>query len=100
MKGLAAVLLSLSAAGCVGGIPEPDARMAGGDGELLAQLREGRRLYVDRCSGCHALFPVDRYSDEAWVAEVEEMTRLNKVRLKPSEKERLLLYLRAANGPE
>ena len=92
------VILALGAlAGCATYVPEPDALMAGGDEGRLADLRAGRRLYVDKCAGCHSLIPVDRFDAARWTAEVEEMQKLKKVRLSPDDQARLLQYLGAAS---
>lgn len=91
-------VLGLALAGCVANVPMPTSLMAGGDESRLAGLRAGRDLYVNKCSGCHSLFDVDRYSDREWAREVEEMLRLKKVKLGADERDRLLLYLTAANG--
>ena len=94
---LALVLSAL--AGCAAAfIPVPDAMMAGNDDSRLGDLRQGRDLYINKCSGCHALFSVDQYEDAKWISEVEEMTRLKKVRLNPADRDQLLLYLTTANG--
>lgn len=97
------ILLGLAlaaAAGCAVSIPEPTPQMAAGDDAVLSDLKAGRTLYVNKCSGCHSLHPVEKYSDATWTSEVEEMTRLNKVKLRPEERARLLLYLTTANGRE
>jgi mono/diheme cytochrome c family protein len=84
-------------AGCATYVPEPTALMAGGDEGRLSDLRQGRNLYVGKCSGCHSLIPVDRFDDARWTSEVEEMLRLKKVRLDRPDRDRLLLYLTTAN---
>ena len=71
--------------------------MSGGDEDRLADLRSGRELYINKCSGCHALFAVDRFDDQHWTSEVEEMIRLNKVRLGADQRAQLLRYLTTAN---
>jgi hypothetical protein len=71
--------------------------MAGGDEARLADLRAGRRLYVDKCSGCHSLIPVDRFDDDRWEAEVDEMLKLKKVRMTDGDRGLLLAYLTTAN---
>lgn len=47
--------------------------MADGDDARLSELRAGRDLYINKCSGCHALYSADRYNDETWTSEVLEM---------------------------
>ncbi len=96
LKLLVPALALAALAGCAAYVPEPDARMAGGDEGRLADLRAGRRLYVDKCAGCHSLIPVDRFDASRWKEEVLEMQRLKKVRLGADEQSRLLLYLAAA----
>ena len=52
----AILALALAAlAGCMANIPVPDALMADGDDTRLSDLRAGRELYINKCSGCHAL---------------------------------------------
>lgn len=100
MRRAALAVLVLAAAGCAVRIPEPTREMAAGDETVLAELKAGRRLYINKCSGCHALYPVDRYDDGKWAAEVDEMLRLKKVKLHEEERRRLLRYLTRANDPE
>jgi hypothetical protein len=71
--------------------------MAGGDEDRLSSLRSGRDLYIAKCSGCHALIPVDQYDDARWTAEVDEMLKLKKVRLTGEDRSRILAYLTTAN---
>jgi|SRR2546427_4052465 len=91
-------ILLFGLAGCVAFVPEPTAQMAGGDESRLADLRAGRELYLNKCSACHALHDVNRFSGERWTAEVDEMLKLKKVKLGRAERDRLILYLTAANG--
>jgi hypothetical protein len=93
-----AFLLTALLAGCAVRLPEPDALMAGGDPAVLEELRLGRRLYIDKCSGCHALQAPEERSDAVWREEVEEMLAKKKVRLSHHERDRLVLYLTTANG--
>jgi hypothetical protein len=71
--------------------------MAGGDEGRLSDLRGGRELYINKCSGCHSLIPVDRFDDARWTAEVDEMLKLKKVRLSAEDRDQLLRYLTIAN---
>ena len=89
---------ALLLAGCATVAPDPTPLMAGGDLEVLDRLREGRRLYIDKCSGCHALKSVVDYSDQQWEGEVAKMIRLKKVRLEREDREKLLQYLTTLNG--
>jgi hypothetical protein len=93
------VLALVALAGCTVYVPEPDALMAGGDEERLPDLRAGRELYINKCSGCHSLIPVDRYDARRWESEVDEMFRLKKVRMSVDERGQLLRYLSAASDP-
>lgn len=91
--------LALAAlAACAVALPEPDLEMAGGSDEVLSELHAGRRLYVDKCSGCHALISPERHSDEEWPREVDEMLGKKKIRLAPGERRALVRYLTASNG--
>lgn len=99
MKHAAWTLPLLFLLGCMV-IPEPTPQMAGGDEAVLRRLREGRSLYVNKCSGCHSLMAPNRYSDARWREEVDEMVELGKVKLRDADRERLLLYLTTANDVE
>ena|SRR5436190_21936891 len=95
----AILVLALAAlAGCAVYLPVPDMMMAGGDDARLADLRSGRELYINKCSGCHALIPVDKYDDARWASEVDEMFKAKKVKMSNEDRERLLRYLTTANG--
>ena len=97
----AAALFSLgllALAACVVNVPEPSPLDAGGDETVLGHLRAGRALYVNKCSGCHGLFSVERFSDREWTEHLREMVDLKKVRMLPDEQESLRLYLTGLNG--
>lgn len=99
MKKTPILALALAAlAGCTVYVPVPDAMMAGNDDARLSDLKTGRELYINKCSGCHALLPVDRYDDAKWTSEVDEMLKLKKVKLSRDEHDQLLRYLTTANG--
>jgi hypothetical protein len=98
MKTALLFLAVAALAGCAVYVPVPDAMMAGGDDGRLSDLRCGRDLYINKCSGCHSLIPVDRYDDAKWTAEVQEMLKLKKVKLTDSDRDQLLRYLTTANG--
>ena len=98
MKQAILVLALAALSGCAVYLPEPDMMMAGGDDARLSDLRSGRELYINKCSGCHALIPVDKYDDVRWASEVDEMFKAKKVKMSGDERERLLRYLTTANG--
>jgi hypothetical protein len=83
--------------GCVH-VPAPTLEMAGGDSAVLTELQAGYQTYRGKCSGCHALFPVEEFDSEEWESGVSEMVRLKKVKLQPSEQEQLLRYLSTSAG--
>ena len=98
MKKAILVLALAALAGCAVYLPVPDMMMAGGDDARLGDLRSGRELYINKCSGCHALIPVDKYDDARWVSEVDGMFKAKKVKMSNEDRERLLRYLTTANG--
>jgi mono/diheme cytochrome c family protein len=98
VRRLAPVLGLLALAACAVNLPVPDLAMAGGDAARLEELQAGRRLYVNKCSGCHALEAPEARADAVWASEIEEMLAKKKVRLSHHERERLVLYLTTANG--
>jgi hypothetical protein len=101
MRGAIALVLGfglLSGAGCAVHVPEPTPEAAGGSADRLADLEAGYGLYRNKCSGCHSLFSVERFSMKVWEAQVEEMVRLKKVRIGPEERRQLLGYLSWASA--
>src|SRR6185436_17196240 len=99
MKRALLVLTAMAAlAGRVANIPVPDALMADGDDTRLADRAAGRDLYINKCSGCHALKFVDLDVDATWTSEVLEMVAKKKVRLTDADRIQLLRYLTTANG--
>jgi len=98
MKKATLVLALAALAGCMIHIPEPDLMMAGNDDARLSDLKAGRELYINKCSGCHALHPVDKFDDARWTAEVDEMFKAKKVKMYSDQRDQLLRYLTTANG--
>ena len=93
---LATVLLTLLS--CAVNVPPPTLEHAGGDPRVLEDLTAGRSLYIAKCSACHGLYSVERYSDSEWDMQVRKMMTLKKVKLSPEENGRVVRYLQAANG--
>jgi hypothetical protein len=99
LQSLAAFLASCITACAVVHVPEPTLEMAGGSSATLTELQSGYQTYRGKCSGCHALFPVEEYDSEEWESGVAKMIRLKKVKLQPEEREQLLKYLSASSAP-
>lgn len=83
---------------CAAFVPEPDRADAGGSDVALAELRQGRRLYVEKCGGCHRLYDVDAYSDGEWRDHVQDMIREDLVKLNRDEQSVLVKYLTSLNS--
>ncbi|GIX06167.1 MAG: hypothetical protein KatS3mg115_0570 [Candidatus Poribacteria bacterium] len=81
--------------GCAAALPRVTPQDAQRVGVALERLQAGRELYIAKCSGCHGLYPPQRYTDDEWAHWVEEMAPL--ARLRPVQKEQILLYLQAMN---
>jgi len=94
---LAAALAGLLSA-CAAFVPDPDPSDAGGDESALADLRAGRSIYVEKCGGCHRLYDVDSYGDDAWRGHVQDMVREKLVKLTRLEHATLLRYLTTLNS--
>lgn len=78
------MLVALVLAGCAGRIPEPtqaDALRAATrwPGTTVESLAHGRALYVERCSGCHALHLPHEKPADAWPALVHKMAPRSKI---------------------
>jgi len=92
----AALAASLSA--CAAFVPEPERADAGGSESVLAELRQGRVLYVEKCGGCHRLYDVDAYGDPEWREHVQDMVREGMVKVTRQEQSALVRYLTAVNS--
>jgi len=109
MKALLLTAISLSAALAACGsspFPQPtgaDARRGNAHfaNLTLAELQQGRTLYVSRCGSCHALKPPAELQPEQWQAEVTEMREKNGVKLSDAEAQAIVRYLTVAaeSGP-
>lgn len=96
MKSIATVISLLIAiasfASCAGSIPNPteaDAEWASHawTGTTVHNLMTGRKLYVEKCGGCHSLSAPAQYSVQEWERIMEKM----KIRAAVSEEEKNLM---------
>jgi len=92
----AATAAAISA--CAAFVPEPDPSDAGGSEAVLAELRQGRHLYVEKCGACHRLHDVDAYGDDEWRGHVQDMIRENLVKITQPEHAALVRYLTSLNS--
>jgi mono/diheme cytochrome c family protein len=91
MRSLALVPLALAA--CLAGLPEPTSADAARAHVPLAALVRGHRLYVDKCSSCHAPFPPSHLPATAWPHQVDEMAK--PAHLTGAERDAIVAYLQA-----
>jgi hypothetical protein len=78
VKRFAPIALGALLAGCAGQLPPPteaDALRAATQfpGTTVGDLSRGRKLYVERCSACHALVRPEQKSPQEWPKLVQEM---------------------------
>jgi hypothetical protein len=64
----------------------------------VAELREGRSIFVSTCSGCHELPDPATHSPKEWPAIVDEMRGEQEVELSVDERDRLVWYLSAISA--
>ncbi len=57
----------------------------------LSELQAGRKLYVQKCGGCHTLFLPEKYTKAEWQHWMNEMD--TKVKMDTLEKEKMVKYL-------
>jgi hypothetical protein len=62
-------------------------------GVSLAQLQQGRTLFVSRCIECHTLPAVDAHTAKEWPGLIKEMS--DRANLKPAEQNAVLTYILA-----
>jgi hypothetical protein len=100
-----ASLLSLSLLACGGSpIPQPTAGDASRGAAhfpnlTLAELEQGRGLYVSRCGSCHALKRPAELAPHQWEPEVTKMREENGVSLSDAEARAIVRYLTVAATP-
>ena len=56
-------------------------------------MSDGKRLYLAKCTSCHAAYEPAVHSPEVWRANVDKMEGLKKVHLSPEERAEILQYL-------
>lgn len=79
--GYLALSCALALAGCAGGaraIPDPTAKHLeyaekNGYPSTLPSLKNGRKLYVNRCANCHTLHNPTAFQAKDWPAIVQDM---------------------------
>jgi mono/diheme cytochrome c family protein len=96
LLGASCVVLGLASCGTA--LPDPqlsDMRTLGADLSWanLQDLRDGRRLYVDHCGGCHRLSPPQELTSPEWDKAFRAMRK--RVRLDDAEADRVMAYLSA-----
>jgi len=57
----------------------------------LSELQAGRKLYVQKCGGCHTLYLPEKYTKAEWQHWINKMD--TKVKMDTLEKEQILKYL-------
>jgi mono/diheme cytochrome c family protein len=94
---------SLLVAGLVGceamesGAPVINPQMtkaAAANGESIETIAAGRRLLATRCTNCHSLEPIAKYTSEQWKVNVLSMA--DRAGLREQETQRITAYLVAA----
>jgi mono/diheme cytochrome c family protein len=99
----APVVLALAALSCAPALPHATAADAERvqsryPNTRLAELEQGRELYVGRCSGCHMLKAPDSMAPSAWPGAVAEMRTGRGVMISSSEERQIVAYLVAVSS--
>jgi hypothetical protein len=89
--------IALGLAGCVS-LPQPtQADVTRAQAEYphttLMSLTDARRTYVTTCSGCHALHLPQEFPAQRWPSLVEEMVRVQKVKLSSQQRQQIEEFL-------
>jgi hypothetical protein len=58
-----------------------------------SSMTDEQRVYLSKCTSCHAVYEPARYSPQEWTAIVAKMERLKKVQLSEAERAQILQYL-------
>jgi mono/diheme cytochrome c family protein len=76
----AAAALALSAVACGGAQPR-------------GPMSDGRRMYLAKCTSCHAEYAPSKYTPEQWQAALDEMEKQKRIHLSADERALILSYL-------
>jgi mono/diheme cytochrome c family protein len=66
------ICISIIAWSCKSSLYTPEAVHVT-SGTTLEELTEGRKLYINNCSSCHALHAPGAFTHEKWKTEMSEM---------------------------
>jgi len=69
------------------------ALVACSSGRPRGPLSDGERVYLARCTACHAAYEPEERSPAEWTAAVAKMERWKKVTLTPGDRSLILGYL-------
>ncbi len=86
--------LLMSVAGCTATLYQPTELDATAESSL-ADLRQGRTLYVKNCGSCHMLHLPQEFDRDIWQRQIEEMQQ--RAGISDSEKDKILTYLYRAS---
>ena len=75
---------------CSSALYEPDLKEVK-DEALFAELKEGRKVYVEKCGSCHNLYLPEKFSKSRWEEELDEMQK--RAKLTDKEKANILKYV-------
>jgi cytochrome c5 len=67
---------------------------------LAEELKDGRNIYVTKCTECHKAHTIERFSEKKWLHEIDDMSP--KAKLTSEEKLKLTKYVlsyREENAP-
>ncbi len=77
--------------GCSSALYKPTPENVTSDASLQ-ELQEGRKLYLNKCGGCHTLILPEKHNAKQWKYWVDTMQV--KAKINPAEKELILKYLK------
>jgi hypothetical protein len=98
-RGIFLLVSLIALAGCTS-LPRADAHLVSSAATLgyittVDELELDRRLYADRCSGCHRLYRPQQYPENEWPEQVTNMRR--KAHLTDEEVTHITRYVRSAS---
>jgi len=88
------VLLSIAVISCAPALYKPLPEQST-DAATYNKLVKGRELYVSSCGSCHNLYLPEKYSEQVWVHNLDEM----QVRAKISNEQKSLILAYLTSAP-
>ncbi|MFZ4399554.1 MAG: hypothetical protein ACOYO1_05945 [Bacteroidales bacterium] len=88
---MALIIIFLGLSGCIASLYLPTEEDAKIYNIPLTTLKEGRELYINKCSSCHNLYLPSNYTKHEWSLNLNKMQK--RAKIDSTQKENITKYL-------